>query len=101
MDRSTDFFLLAAERTQDAIGQWKSTIVKRPVFGQIQSVSGAEFFAAGQNGISPEYRITMFGPDYDGEQDLELDGVVYSVYRTYRGKNDTIELYVERRRGDA
>lgn len=101
MDRSTDFYLLTPERTKDAIGQWISTTTKRSVFGQIQSVSGAEFFSAGQNGISPEYRITMFAYDYDGEQDLELDGVVYSVYRTYRGKNDTIELYVERRRGDA
>lgn len=101
MDRSTDFFLLTVERSQDAIGQWTETVTKRAVMGQIQSVSGAEFFSAGQNGITPEYRITMFAYDYDGERDVELDGVAYSVYRTYRGKNDTVELYVERRRGDA
>ena len=42
----------------------------------------------------------MFAPDYKGEQNLEIDGEVYSIYRTYFAKNDMIELYVEKRRGD-
>lgn len=100
MDRSVAFYLLAETMTQDAIGQFVRTETKRTVFGQVSSVSASEFFAGGQNGFQPELRVTMFGPDYEGEENLELDGQIYSIYRTYRGRNDTIELYLEKRRGD-
>lgn len=100
MDRSVTFKLLSSTWTQDSIGQWTEKTDYREVFGQISSVNSTEFFAAGQNGITPEFRITMFGPDYEGEQNLLLDGEIYSIYRTYIGRNDTLELYVEKRRGD-
>ena len=41
----------------------------------------------------------MFFGDYNGEKLLSYNGQTYSVYRTYQGKNDTIELYVERKGG--
>ena len=101
MDRSVAFFLLTETMTQDAIGQWVKTVERRQVFGQVSSVTANEFFAGGQNGFKPDIRITMFGPDYHGEDNLELDGKTYSIYRTYFGRSDTIELYCERRTGDA
>ena len=94
------FYLLSEEHSVDSIGQYVSRIVERPVYGRVQSVTASEFFAGGQNGFKPEYRITMFGPDYEGEENLKLDGVMYSIYRTYRAKTDVIELYVEKRAGD-
>ena len=100
MDRSIVFSLLAVEWTQDSIGQWKEEVSQSTVYGQIASVSMDEFFSGGQNGYKPEYRITMFGPDYNDEQRCEIDGVEYSIYRVYRGRTDTVELYVERRTGD-
>ncbi len=100
MDRSIVFHLLTATQWQDDLKQWKTTVRKRAVFGQLSSVTANEFFAGGQNGFSPEFRIVMFAPDYQGEQNLEIDGEVYSIYRTYFAKNDMIELYVEKRRGD-
>lgn len=100
MDRSIVFNLLTATSTQDELLQWTETLTKRQVYGQKTSVTANEFFSAGQNGHSPEFRLTMFGPDYQGEELLELDGVIYSIYRTYQGRNDTLELYAERRRGD-
>lgn len=100
MDKSIVFTLLTVTRERDTIGQYVDTVTKRTVYGQITSVSMDEFFAGGQNGLKPEYRITMFGPDYEGEERCEIDGVEYSIYRTYRGRTDTVELYVERRAGD-
>lgn len=100
MDRSAAFYLLKETQTQDAIGQWIKTTEKRQVFGQVTSVTASEFFAGGQNGFQPELRVTMFGPDYQDEENIELEGKIYSIYRTYRGKNDTLELYLEKRRGD-
>ena len=93
MDRSIVFTLLTVERAQDTIGQWTEQVTRSTVYGQISSVSMDEFY-------KPEYRITMFGPDYHDEQRCEIDGVEYSIYRVYRGRTDTVELYVERRAGD-
>lgn len=100
MDKSVVFTLISVERAQDTIGQWTDTDVRHTVYGQITSVSMDEYFAGGQNGFKPEYRITMFGPDYEGETRCEVDGVEYSIYRVYRGRTDTVELYLERRAGD-
>ena len=100
MDRSIVFTLISVERDQDEIGQWVEEETRHTVYGQITSVSMDEFFAAGQNGYKPEYRITMFGPDYEGQDRCEIDGVEYSVYRVYHGRTDTVELYIERRAGD-
>ena len=100
MDKSVVFTLISVERTQDTIGQWTETDVRHTVYGQITSVSMDEYFSGGQNGFKPEYRITMFGPDYEGETRCEVDGVEYSIFRVYRGRTDTVELYLERRAGD-
>ena len=36
---------------------------------------------------------------YEGEEIVEFEGTRYGVYRTYRGRDDTIELYLERKAG--
>ena len=41
----------------------------------------------------------MFAYDYEGESIVEIDGTRYGVYRTYLGKNETLELYLEQKTG--
>ena len=74
MDRSIVFELLTVERQQNSIGAYTETVTEKKVYGGIQSVSRDEFFAGGQNGFKPEYRITMFGPDYGGQMRCRIDG---------------------------
>lgn len=100
MDRSIQFTLLPVTRTQDAIGQFVESATPRLVYGQITSVSAEEFFSGGQSGFRPEYRVTMFAYDYEGERRCLIDNVEYSIYRTYYGRTDKVELYLERRVGD-
>lgn len=99
MDRSTPIMLLSTTKAQDAYGVWVESPTSRMAFCQVDSVTRAEFFDGGRNGLNPEYRMTMFFGDYNGEKLLSYNGQTYSVYRTYQGKNDTIELYVERKGG--
>lgn len=99
MDRSEVITLLAATKSQNAYGVWVETLTDRDVFCQVDSVSRAEFFDGGRNGLNPEFRMTMFAGDYQGERLLIYKGMTYSVYRTYQGRNDTVELYVERKGG--
>ena len=99
MDRSEVITLLASTKTQNQYGVWTETQTARDVFCQVDSVTRAEFFEGGRNGLNPEFRMTMFFGDYDGERELLYKGKAYSVYRTYQGRNDTLELYVERKGG--
>ena len=99
MDRSDVITLLSVTKQQDDYGVWRETETGRDVFCQVNSVTRSEFFEGGRSGLNPEYRITMFFGDYNEEKTLIYKGKAYSVYRTYIGKNDTIELYVERKGG--
>ena len=99
MDMSTVITLISISKTQDDYGVWRTTENKKDVYAQVDSVTRQEFFEGGRNGLNPEYRFTMFRFDYEGETIAEYGGNRYSVYRTYIGRNDTIELYVERKGG--
>lgn len=96
MDRSDVITLLSHEWGQDNKGIWHDFgEIRRQVFCQVDSVSRAEFFAAGQIGIKPEYKFTVFFGDYNDEERLEYKGKVYAVYRTYHARNDDLELYAK------
>lgn len=109
MDRSNVAYLIGATYTVDSIGQRTKTESYKKVYCNIRSVSGSEWFAGGQNGINPQYQVTMFKYDYNGELEVNIGGSIvnnvltggqrYAVYRTYEGRNDNIELYLERKAG--
>lgn len=99
LDRSDVVTLISKTKTQDDYGVWRTTENKKDVYAQVDSVTRQEFFEGGRNGLNPEFRFTMFRFDYEGETIAEYGGNRYSVYRTYIGRNDTIELYVERKGG--
>ena len=99
MDRSDLITLYADTITYDDYGVPVKTRSSRDVFCKVDSVTRSEFFDAGRSGLKPEYRITMFFGDYNGEALVGYNGRYYSVYRTYMAKTDIIELYVERKTG--
>ena len=105
MHKSISFGLVAESYTVDAIGQRVPLLIRRRVFGRTDSVSRAEWSAAGQMGLQPSLVIHMFGPDYQGEKIAHLwdrDGHVraYGIYRTYSRRNDDLELYLEYKPGE-
>ena len=95
MDRSDIIYLCTPTHTKDEFGQYISSYQKRMVFCEVSSITQSEWFEGSRNGLNPSYRFLMFEPDYNGEKFIEYNGVVYSVYRTYRSKNEIIELYCE------
>lgn len=99
MDRSEVITLIKETQTQDDKGVWRATTSEREVFAQVNSVTRAEFFDGGRNGLNPEFMFTLFFADYQGERVVEYNGKTYAIYRTYQGRNDTIELYAERKGG--
>lgn len=99
MDRSSVITLITEAWQEDEYGVLQPTETSTTVFCDVDSVTGTEVAEFGRNGITPELRFTMFRYDYNGERIVEYNGERYSVYRTYFARNDSIELYVEKRGG--
>ena len=99
MDRSQVITLVGETKVQDDLLVWHSVPTSRRVYCQVDSVTQTEFFEGGRNGLNPEYRFTLFGPDYGGERTVIFKSLAYGVYRTYKAKTDMIELYCERKGG--
>ena len=99
MDRSNICYLISQTFTRDNAGVMKPAEISTQVFCNIQSVTASEWFEGGRNGLNPEYRLTMFEGDYSGQEIVQLDGVRYAVYRTYKTKDNNIELYVQKEGG--
>lgn len=96
--------LIAESYQADSIGQRVPVYTERAVFGERGSVTRAEWSAAGEQGLKPEYRVDVFVGDYQGERivRMEVNGSqqTFAVYRTYR-TGDTVELYLEWKTGDS
>ena len=92
-------WLVSATMGQDAIGQQIPKESRRRVLCQIGEISRREWYDAGSHGLKPEIMFSVFFGDYCGEKTVEYNGDRYTVYRTYRADQETVELYCERRTG--
>lgn len=99
MDKTSVLYLVSVTFQKDAYGVNRATRTERKVYCDVASVTSAEFFQGGAQGLKPDLRFTMSMFDYNEEEECIFEGKTYSIYRTYRGKNDTIELYVEKKQG--
>lgn len=99
MDRSEVLTLVSTARAQDAYGVWRESEETRDVFCQVDSVTRAEYFEGGRNGLNPEFRFSLFAGDYNDERTLVFRGRRYGVYRVFFGRDDVVELYAERKGG--
>lgn len=101
MDRSDVAFLVGKEWIPDEYGVPHNIQTQRRIYVQVTSVSASEFFEGGRNGLNPELRFTTNRFDYRGEDEIFYNGRKYKIYRTFIKKDDGIELYAERRQGNA
>lgn len=83
----------------DDRGIRKKTEKRTEVWCSIRSVSSAEFFEGGRNGLQPQFQVRVPSADYDGQTIVELNGIRYAVYRTYVNTDETTELYLEMKGG--
>lgn len=101
MDRSSVAYLVSKDWIQDEYGVQHELTTEREIYVQVDSVTSSEFYEGGRNGLNPELRFTAFRFDYLDEDEIRYNDKYYRIYRTYFGRNDTIELYAERRKGNA
>ncbi len=101
MDRNDVLYLISTIYTPDEIGRQIPAEQRQKVYCAVRSISAAEFARAGQLGLNPERKFLLFAYDYRGQEIVEYHGARYSVYRTYLAENELMELYCERKAGDA
>lgn len=99
MDRSDVITLVGTTLAQNDFGVWTDTEEQKDVLCSVESVTRAEYFEGGKNGLVPEYKFVIFFDDYSGEKTVLYKGVAYGIYRTFRAKTDRLELYTERKGG--
>ena len=92
--------LITTEYTQDELGEWIETQKTSEVFAIVNSVSMSEFYQAGLQGFKPEYQMMIWQTEYSGQELVEYNGKVYTVYRSYRRTDGRIELYVTQKKGE-
>lgn len=100
MNRSDVANLISESYSQNEYGVMEKTMTKRQIFVDVTSVTSQEWFEGGRNGLNPQFRFTCFNYDYLGEQIVEYNNVLYTIYRTYQRTKDLVELYVEKRKGN-
>jgi SPP1 family predicted phage head-tail adaptor len=91
--------LISKTYSSDDIGNQIETAAEKEIYCTIESISQSEFFASGQTGLKPEYKLIMWRFEYNGAKNVKLQGKTYSIYRTYCN-NDKIELYLSEKVGD-
>jgi len=99
MDRSDTITLVNQTFTADSIGQQIATETQTVVYCNVESCGQNEFYRAGEIGIKPEYKITMFKYDYNDQTIAIYNSKRYNVYRTYFKSTDEIELYLNQVKG--
>ena len=66
----------------------------RELYCEYESVIQSEFFSAAQQGMKSEYKLKVSEFDYEDETIAVFKNKRYSIYRTYLGKDEKIELYL-------
>lgn len=92
-------YLIGKTTTQNAYKQEIVTETRTQILGTKDSVKRSEFYRGGAAGFHPDFVLRTAQIDYNGEDELELDGLRYGIYRTYNVSQDDIELYCEKKEG--
>lgn len=67
-------------------GSETETLTERKVFANELSVGSGEFYNAAMTGLRPEKRFEIYTREYQGEERLKHDNIMYRIIRTGPGK---------------
>lgn len=98
---NNDAYLIQRSFTFDEIGNQIATETKNPIPIEVKSITRDEFYRAGEQKLNPEMMVTTAAINYQGEELIEIDSVIYAIYRKFRDANsDDIELYLRKEAGN-
>jgi len=95
--------LIAENQIVNDLGDLITVRTKREVFANKKSIRQSEFYQAAAAGLKPEFYFDVRSVEYEGEQELEYEGRIYEIIRTF-DKGEYIELICQgtvNKHGDA
>lgn len=69
---------------------------KKEIFCKVKSISRNEFYKASAGGFKPSLIFVIHSFEYENEEKVEFDGIIYNVIRTYMANTEEIELTCEK-----
>ncbi len=84
---SHELTLIGYEQTKDNIGNVIKTPKRTNVLCKISSIGSSEFYDAQIAQLKPEIKFIMHIFEYAGQKEVEFNGVMYKVLRTYSGES--------------
>nr|WP_309099072.1 phage head closure protein [Fredinandcohnia onubensis] len=91
--------LIRVSYIENDIGDHIPTENKSVILCDVQSVTRSEHYSAATHGLKPEIVFVVNKFDYQGQKEIEFEGVRYKVIRDYTSKQakgiadfETIEL---------
>lgn len=76
--------------------------LEKEAYGIMNPVGRDEYNTAGQKGFKASVMVEVWGFEYEGQEEIMVDGRTMAVYRTFGPKsNGRIELYAGERAGKA
>lgn len=89
--------LISETFESDAVGNQIPAISETEVFCGELAITEREFYDAAQTGIRPETAVIVNSMDYDGQEKVSFNGMIYSVLRRYPRVDEFTELYLQRK----
>lgn len=89
--------LIGGTQAVDDYGNYYLKESESVVYCDLRSVTRAEFYSSAQAGLNPTHIFIINDYEYNGESEVEFMGDRFSVIRTYRTDNETIELTCEQK----
>lgn len=91
--------LVSETYNKNEFGIDEPTPSETQVFARVMEISGKEFYNAGNANIKPAFKFVIWADEYNGAKIIKYGSAAYSVYRTYRTLENSLELYVEQKEG--
>ncbi|WP_054028131.1 phage head closure protein [Bacillus sp. FJAT-28004] len=85
-------YLIRTTTTENAIGDPIKTVSRRETFAEENSVRQSEHYQAAANGLKLELTFVVWTAEYQDEPQLEYEGTVYVISRTFKRKDERTEL---------
>ena len=91
LDRDMVITLLGGAPAVNAAGDAIPGSARTDVIARIRSVGQSEFYQAQALGQKPEVKAVIWAVEYGGQRQIEIDGRLYRVNRTFQD-GDRMEL---------
>ncbi|WP_062513945.1 phage head closure protein [Halobacillus sp. KGW1] len=88
-------YLIGSTVEYDELGNPVETSIERKVYANQLGVGQEEFYNALAQGLKPSKQFEVYSFEYDEEDRIKFEGVIYQVTRTQQ-KGDKVRLTCEK-----